>query len=105
MSLLDGLLGQIGGQLGENATVQNLAAKVGMTPDQVTAAVTALAQAHNEPTDTVATAADQTGVPQDKLHEILGHLGGEAALGQLAGMLGQQQGGIGGMLSGMFSKG
>ena len=105
MSLLDGLLGQLNG----NATVQNLATKVGMSPDQIESALTALAQAHAQPTDTVATAADQSGVPQDKLQQILGHLGGEGALGQLAGMLGQQGGGaggggLGGMLSGMFSR-
>ncbi len=100
MSLLDGLLGQIG----QNATVANLAAKVGMSPDQVEQAVSALAQAHGEPTDTVATAADQTGVPQDKLQEIMGHLGGEGALGQLAGLTGGQEGGLGGMLGGIAGK-
>lgn len=104
MSLLDGLLGQIG----QNATVQGLAAKVGMSPDQVESAITALAAAHTQPTDTVTTAADQSGVPEDKLHEILGHLGGEGALGQLSGMLGQQEGGagggLGGMLGGLFSR-
>ena len=103
MSLLDGLLGQ----LNSNATVQNLAAKVGMSPDQIESALTALAAAHTQPTDTVATASDQSGVPQDKLHEILGHLGGEGALGQLSGMMGQQGGaggGLGGMLGGLFSR-
>ncbi len=100
MSLLDGLLGQIG----QNATVSNLAARVGLTPDQVEQAVAALAQAHAAPTDTVATAADQTGVPQDKLHEILGHLGGEGALGQLSGLAGQQEGGLGGMLGGLAGR-
>ena len=97
MSLLDGLLGQ----LGQNATVTNLAAKVGLSPDQVEQAVTGLVQAHAAPTDTVATAADQTGVPEDKLHEILGHLGGEGALGQLSGLAEQQEGGLGGMLGGL----
>ena len=100
MSLLDGLLGQIG----QNATIANLAAKVGMSPDQVEAAVSGLVQAHTEPTDTVTTAADQTGVPEDKLHEILGHLGGEGALGQLSGLTSGQQGGIGGMLGGLAGK-
>jgi hypothetical protein len=97
MSLLDGLLGQLSG----NATVQNLAAKVGMTPDQIEQAVAALIQAHDAPSATVPTAAEQTGVPEDKLHQILAHLGGEGALGQLAGMAGQQQGGLGGMLGGL----
>jgi hypothetical protein len=97
MSLLDGLLGQIG----QNATVADLAGRVGLTPDQVEQAVAALIQAHEAPTATVPTAADQTGVPEDKLHEILAHLGGEGALGQLSGMAGQQGGGLGGMLGGL----
>lgn len=100
MSLLDGLLGQIG----QIPTVQNLAARVGMSPDQVEQAIAALVQAHAAPTDTVSTAADQSGVPEDKLNEILGHLGGEGALGQLSGLANQQQGGIGGMLGGLAGK-
>ena len=42
MSLLDSILGQVS----ENATVQNLAAKVGLTPEQVESAVAALGKAH-----------------------------------------------------------
>lgn len=111
MSLLDGLLGQLTG----NTTVQNLAARVGMSPEQVESAIASLAQAHAQPTDTVSTAADQSGVPEDKLHEILGQLGGEGALGRLSGMMGAQGGGasgglgglgggLGGMLGGLFSR-
>ena len=48
MSLLDGILNQVS----DNATVQNLAAKVGLTPQQVEQAVAALAQAHPQPGDT-----------------------------------------------------
>jgi len=98
MSLLDGILGQLSG----NATVDNLAAKVGLTPEQVEQAVHALAQAHAAPTDTVNTAADRTGLPQDKLSEILGHLGGEGALGQLGPLLEQNSGGIMGSLGNML---
>jgi len=90
MSLLNGLLSQVS----DNATVQNLAAKVGLTPDQVEQAVTALGQAHTAPGDTVTTAAQQTGLPQDKLQEIVGHIGGEGALGQFASLLQQDSGGI-----------
>ena len=96
MSLLDGILSQVAG----NATVANLAAKVGMTPEQVEQAVAALSQAHTAPGDTVTTAADQTGLPQDKLHEIVGHLGGEGSLGQMASML---PGGAGGLLGSLKS--
>ena len=90
MSLLDGILGQLSG----NATIDNLAAKVGLTPDQVEQAVHALAKAHAAPGDTINTAADRTGLPQDKLSEIVGHIGGEGALGQFASLLEQDGGGI-----------
>jgi hypothetical protein len=90
MSLLDGILGQLSG----NATIDNLAAKVGLTPDQVEQAVHALAKAHAVPGDTINTAADRTGLPQDKLSEIVGHIGGEGALGQFATLLQQDGGGI-----------
>ena len=33
------------------------------------------------------TAAEQTGLPQDKLSEIVGHIGGEGALGRFASLL------------------
>ena len=97
MGLLDGLLGQVAG----NVDIQNLAAKVGLTPDQVEQAVTALGQAHPQPGDTVQTAADQTGLPQDLLQQIVEHIGGEGALGKFAGLL-EQQGGLGGLLGGLF---
>lgn len=90
MSLLDGILGQLSG----NATIDNLAAKVGLTPEQVEQALHALAQAHGAPSDTVSTAAEQTGLPEDKLSQILGHIGGEGALGQVASLLEQNGGGI-----------
>ena len=94
MSLLDGILGQVS----DNATVQNLAAKVGLTPEQVEQAVAALGQAHTAPGDTVTTAAGQTGLPTDKLQEIIGHIGGEGSLGQFAELLQQDGGGIMGSL-------
>ncbi|WP_420381451.1 hypothetical protein [Novosphingobium sp.] len=98
MSLLDGLLGQLAG----SPQVANLAAKVGLTPDQVEAAVAALSQAHTEPGDTVASAADSTGLPADTLQQIVGHIGGEGSLGQFAGML-NNQGGAGGLLGSLGS--
>lgn len=98
MSLLNGILSQVSG----DATVQNLAAKVGLTPDQVEQAVTALGQAHASDGDTVATAADQTGLPQDKLQEIVGHIGGEGALGQFSSLLQENGGGILGGLKSIF---
>ncbi|WP_242098358.1 hypothetical protein [Sphingomonas sp. CROZ-RG-20F-R02-07] len=106
MGLFDGLLGQIAG----STDVANLAAKVGLTPEQVEQAIAALGQQHTAPGDTVAGAADQTGLPTDTLQQILGHLGGEGALGKVAAILGggerggAEQGGIGGILGGLFGK-
>jgi len=100
MSMFDGILGQLAG----NVDVGNLAAKLGLSPEQVESAIAALGQAHAQPGDTVATAADQTGLPTDTLNAVLGHLGGEGALGGIAAALGAQGGGIGGMLGGLFGK-
>jgi len=100
MSILDSILGQLAG----SPDVANLAAKVGLTPEQVESAVTALGQAHTAPGDTVDTAADATGLPADTLQQIVGHIGGEGSLGQFASMLGNQggsEGGIGGLLGGL----
>ena len=100
MGLLDGLLGQVT----SNVDINNLAEKVGLSPEQVEQAMTALGQAHTESGDTVATAADNTGIEPGKLQDLIGHIGGEGALGQFAGLLQGQEGGIGGMLGGLKSK-
>ena len=94
MSLLDSVLGQVS----ESATVQNLAAKVGLTPEQVESAVTALGQAHSQEGDTVQTASETTGLPTSKLNEIVEHIGGEGSLGQFASLL-KSEGGVSGILS------
>ena len=103
MGLLDGLLAQVT----ENVDIKNLAAKVGLTPEQVESAVQALGQAHPQPGDTVATAAESTGLPADVLQQIVGHIGGEGSLGQFASLL-EQNGGmlgqLGSMASGFFGK-
>jgi ATP phosphoribosyltransferase regulatory subunit HisZ len=97
MSLLNGILNQVS----DSATVENLAAKVGLTPEQVEQAVAALGQAHASEGDTVTTAAEQTGLPHDKLKEIVGHIGGEGALGRFASLL--QEEGAGGILGSIKS--
>jgi len=96
MSFLNSILGQVS----DNATVQNLAAKVGLSPEEVEQAVTALGQAHAQEGDTVTTAAEQTGLPQEKLQEIVGHIGGEGALGRFASLL-QTDGATSGVLDGI----
>lgn len=100
MGILDGLLGQLGG----DATVQNLAEKVGLSPEQVESAVSALGEAHGAEGDTVETAAASTGLPADKLQELVGHIGGEGSLGQFASLLqsGGGSSGLMGKISGMF---
>lgn len=103
MSILDGLLGQVAG----NVDIENLATKVGLPADQVEQAVHALGTAHPQPGDTVETAAAQTGLPTDKLQEIVGHIGGEGALAQFSSLL-EGEGSIterlSGFASGLFGK-
>ena len=71
--------------------VARVAAKVGLPPNLVHQAVSALAQAHVQPGDTVQGAANATGLPQQTLQEILGHLGGEGWLAEIAGGLFNQR--------------
>lgn len=100
MSIFNSLLGQVS----DNATVQNLAEKVGLSPEQVESAVAALGQAHGQEGDTVETAAENTGLPADKLQEIVGHIGGEGSLGRFASLLGSDEDGSGivGKIRGLF---
>ena len=98
MGILDGLLGQVT----QNVDIKNLAEKVGLSPAQVESAVVALGQAHSAPTDTVDTAAASTGLPTDVLQQIVGHIGGEGALGQFAGLL--QGSGMLGKVGGMIDQ-
>lgn len=98
MSILNSILGQVS----SDATVQNLAAKVGLTPEQAEQAIAALGQAHTKDGDTVQTASQSTGLPADKLNDIIQHIGGEGALGQFASLL-EGQGGASALLGGLKS--
>jgi ATP phosphoribosyltransferase regulatory subunit HisZ len=98
MSILNSLLGQVAG----DATIQNLAEKVGLPPELAEQAVAALGQAHVQEGDTIQTASEATGVPADKLSEIVRHIGGEGSLGQFASLL-QEQGGATSLLGGLKS--
>ena len=96
MGLLDGILGQVSG----NLDIASIAGKVGI--DQATAekAIAALGQAHPEPGDTVEAAAAQTGIDSGTLGQIVQQIGGEGALGQISGLIkgNPQIAGIVGML-------
>ena len=96
MGLFDGILGQVS----EHADVANMAAKLGIDPSLAEKAIAALGQAHQEPGDTIASAAEKTGLSQGTLSQIVEQIGGEGSLGQFAQILkdNPQASGILGML-------
>ena len=102
MNLINGLLGQ----LAENVDIENMAQKLGLSPDHVQQAVAALGAAHHAPGDTAEAAAAQTGLPRDKNQEIIGHIGGEGSLARFADLLKDQGGAdlLGGLASGLFGR-
>ncbi|MBO9622846.1 MAG: hypothetical protein J7500_09050 [Sphingomonas sp.] len=100
MGIFDGLLGQLGGV----SDVVNLAEKIGLDPKQVEGAIGALAKAHPEPGDTAQSAAASTGLPLDKINDIIGHIGGEGSLGQFAQLIQGQSAGVLGGLGSMLDR-
>ncbi len=83
MSLFDTILGQVG----QNTDIANMAAKIGIDPAMAEKAIAALASAHTQPGDTVEAAAEQTGLDTGTMNQVLEHLGGEGALGQVSQMM------------------
>lgn len=115
MSILDTIMGAVGGSAGqaiEQQVAGMIAQKMGIDPAMAQMAINALAKNHTLPNDTVATAAQETGVSGDIMSQILGQIGGEGALGSLVSQMGgaaaaggQQQAGdsgIAGALTGML---
>ena len=104
MGMLDGILGEIGGgQLNE------LGAKLGLSPEQIQAATAALGKAHAEPGDTVASASAATGLSADTLTQLMQGIGGEGTLASISSMLDRDGDGnplddIAGFASKLFGK-
>ena len=84
MSLLDGILKNIGGAPDD---VTNLAAKVGLDPSLVEKAIGVLGQTHQMQGDTVELASAKTGIDAGALSKIVEQIGGEGSLTKFAGML------------------
>jgi len=83
MGMLDGILGQLGG----NLDISAIAEKVGIDPAMAEKAVAALGQSHAEPGDTIEGAAAKTGLDVGQLGQIAQQLGGEGGLEKISGML------------------
>lgn len=83
MGLLDGILGQVAGNLDVGA----IARQVGIDPAMAEKAVAALGKAHPQPGNTIDAAAASTGLDVGTLGAIVTQLGGEGALGQISDQL------------------
>jgi len=94
MGLLDGLLG--------NLNLEDIAGKLGVSPDQIQGLVSQLGEGAD--LSTLMAKAEEMGLPMDKIQEMLG--GGSASdlLGKASDMLGGSGEGLGGMVKGLFGK-
>lgn len=106
MSLLDGILKNIGGAPDD---VVNLAAKVGIDPAMAEKAIAALGQTHQMEGDTVELASAKTGLDAGVLNQIVEQIGGEGSLTQFASMIDRDGDGniiddITDIASGLFGK-
>ena len=106
MSLLDGILKNIGGAPDD---VANLASKVGIDPGLVEKAIGVLGQTHQMDGDTVELAAAKTGLDAGVLSKIVEQIGGEGSLTNFASMLDRDGDGnplndITDLASGLFGK-
>jgi hypothetical protein len=88
MGLFDNLAGMAGnldlGGIAGNPQVAELAAKVGITPEQVQQVLALLPQAAAQPGDTAENAANASGLPLDRVRELLAQMG--TGDGPLAGL-------------------
>ncbi|WP_284124722.1 hypothetical protein [Parerythrobacter aestuarii] len=81
MSLLDGILKNIGGAPDD---VKHLAEKVGIDPAMAEKAIATLGQTHQMEGDTVELAAAKTGLDAGVLGQIVEQIGGEGSLTEFA---------------------
>ena len=93
MGMFDTLAGMAGNfdlaGLAGNPQVAELAAKVGITPEQVQQVLAVLAPAAAQPGDTAENAANASGIPLDRVRELIAHMGGgDGPLGGLGKMFG-----------------
>ena len=100
MSMLDGLLQNL--PVGADS-IGEIAEKLGMDPAMVEKGVAALGQSHGEDGDTMAAAAEKTGMDSGALSGIMDQLGGEGGLGQVSEMLNSEEG-IMGKISGFLDQ-
>ena len=106
MSLLDGILKNIGGAPDD---VANLAEKIGIDPAMAEKAIAMLSKTHQMEGDTVELAAAKTGLDAGVLNQIVEQIGGEGSLTNFASMLDRDGDGspiddIVDMASGFFGK-
>ncbi len=83
MALFDDILGKVAG----HPELVNMAAKLGISPEQAEKAVAALGEAHHEPGDTVQLAAEKTGLDAGILSQVVEQIGGEGSLARFTQML------------------
>lgn len=102
MGTVDGILSK----LGSSVDVTQIAQRVGLPPDKVESAITALGAAQGQPGDTVQQASDRSGVEPGKIREIVQQIGGEGALSRVSSLLGQSgAGNLADKASGFFGGG
>ena len=106
MSLLDGILKNIGGAPDD---VANLASTIGIDPAIAEKAIAVLGRTHQMEGDTVELAAQETGLDTAVLSQIVAQIGGEGSLTHFASMLDFDKDGspvddIMGMAQGFFGK-
>ncbi|MXP25889.1 hypothetical protein GRI39_07515 [Altererythrobacter indicus] len=83
MSIFDSLMGSSG----THPTVANMAEKLGISPEMAEKAIAALAKAHQQPGDTVESAAGATGLSTTIIQQIVEQIGGEGSLTEFANIL------------------